>query len=154
MMFAQGIPQMQRDFNSTDSSTATLAMTVYVLSFGIGPLLFSPLSEVYDRVVIYRTCIVIFMVLTIACAFSSGVEMLIAFRFLAGCFGAAPVGIGGSMVSDLFPVERRGSAMAAYQMGPILGNLLGPPFGGLIVQRKGWRRVFWIMVILVRLNVR
>ena len=75
--------------------------------------------------------------------------MLVAFRFIAGCFGAAPVAIGGAMVYDLFHVDERGAAMAVYHSGPIFGNLLGPPLGGLIIQHNGWRWVFWIITIFV-----
>ncbi|MCJ1240748.1 hypothetical protein MMC14_008752 [Varicellaria rhodocarpa] len=70
--------------------------------------------------------------------------MLIAFRFFAGCFGAAPVAIGGAIVSDLFPQERRGNAMAIYGVGPVLGPLLGPIIGGYVAQAWGWRSIFWV----------
>lgn len=52
---------MQKDFNSDNGSLATFAMTVYVLEFGVGPPLVSPLSEVYVRMVIYRYCIIVWL---------------------------------------------------------------------------------------------
>ncbi|KAH0827681.1 hypothetical protein AYO21_08853 [Fonsecaea monophora] len=122
-------------------------MTIYVLGFAVGPLLFAPLSEVYGRVVIYRSCLALFMCFTVVCALSSSIGMLVAFRFIAGCFGAAPVAIGGAMVYDLFEVKERGLAMAIYHSGPIFGNLLGPPLGGFIIQHQSWRWVFWIITI-------
>lgn len=148
-MFAPGLLEMQQDLECQDDKLATFAMTVYVLGFGVGPLIFSPLSEVYGRTIIYRVCLIIFLLLTAGCALARDVQMLIVFRFLAGCFGAAPIGIGGSIVSDLFLVQERGAAMAVYQLGPILGNLLGPPIGGIIVEKLDWRWVFWIMTMAV-----
>ena len=140
---------MQEDFHSHNNTLATFSMTIYVLGFGVGPLLFAPLSEVYGRVVIYRSCLASFLCFTVVCALSTSINMLVGFRFVAGCFGAAPVAIGGAMVWDLFEVNERGTAMAIYHSGPILGNLLGPPIGGLIIQHKNWRWVFWIIAIHV-----
>jgi multidrug resistance protein len=143
---------MQRDFNSHDSILATFSMSIYVLGFSVGPLLFAPLSEVYGRVIIYRCCLAIFFCFTVACALSSSIKMLVGFRFFAGCFGAAPVAIGGAMVYDLFSIDERGVAMAVYHSGPIFGNLLGPPLGGFIIQYRSWRWVFWLIAICVRIS--
>lgn len=151
MLYAPGIPAMQREFRSHDDTLATFSMSIYVLGFSVGPLLFAPLSEVYGRAIVYQCCLFVFLGLTAACALSSSIIMLVGFRFFAGCFGAAPVAIGGAMVFDLFRVDERGVAMAIYHSGPIFGNLLGPPLGGLIIQYKSWRWVFWIIAIFVRL---
>ena len=149
-MYAPGIPAMQRDFKSHENALATFSMSIYVLGFSVGPLLFAPLSEVYGRAIVYRCCLLVFLGLTAACALSSSIIMLVVFRFFAGAFGAAPVAIGGAIVFDLFRIDQRGAAMAIYQSGPLLGFLLGPPLGGLIIQYKNWRWVFWIIAIFVR----
>lgn len=149
MLYAPGIPAMQRDFNNHDNTLATFSMTIYVLGFCVGPLLFAPLSEVYGRAIIYQCCLAVFLCFTAACALSSSISMLVALRFFAGCFGAAPVAIGGAMVYDLFRIDERGVAMAIYHSGPIFGNLLGPPLGGLIIQHTSWRWVFWVITIFV-----
>ena len=51
--------------------------------------------------------------------------MLIAFRFLAGCAGAAPLTIGGGSIADLMVAEKRGGAMAIFALGPLLGPVVG-----------------------------
>lgn len=148
-MYAPGISEMQKDFNSRDEGLANFSMTVYVLGFGVGPLICSPLSELYGRVPIYRTCVIIYLAMSLGCALSSSLEILIAFRFFAGCSGAAPVSIGGAVVADLFASHERGRAMSVYQMGYILGLTLGPPVGAVIIQKTQWRWVFWTSSILV-----
>lgn len=149
MMVAPGLPAIQRDFKNHNDTMATFAMTIYVLGFCVGPLAFAPLSEIYGRAVVYKCCLTMFLVFTLACGLSSSIKMLICFRLMAGCFGAAPVAIGGAMIYDLFRVGERGRAMSIYTAGPTLGNILGPPVGGLIIQHKSWRWVFWIMSVLV-----
>jgi MFS family permease len=51
--------------------------------------------------------------------------MLVAFRFLAGCAGAAPLTIGGGSITDLMLPQQRGAAMAIFALGPLLGPVIG-----------------------------
>jgi MFS family permease len=51
--------------------------------------------------------------------------MLLAFRFLAGCIGAAPLTIGAGSISDLMVAKERGRAMAILSLGPTLGPIIG-----------------------------
>lgn len=75
-------------------------------------------------------------------------EMLIGFRFLAGCFGTAPIVNGGGTIADIMPPEKRGGAMAVWAIGPLLGPVLGPIIGAFITQREGWRWAFWTIAII------
>lgn len=93
----------------------------------------------YGRVPMYHAGNVGFIIFTIACAVSNSLGMLIAFRFLAGCFGAVCITIGAGTIADMMPVEKRGAAMAIYAMGPLLGPVIGPVCGGFLVEAKGWR---------------
>lgn len=113
-MYAPNITDAQEDLGTSDSTLATFSLTIYILGFALGPLLFAPLSELYGRAVVYRLCLAAFLGATLGCGLSQNIEMLVVFRFLAGSFGAAPVAIGGAVVGDLFPVEERGAAMSIY----------------------------------------
>lgn len=66
-------------------------------------------------------------------------DMLIGFRFLAGCVGVTPVNNGGGTITDLMKPEQRGGAMAIWSLGPLLGPIIGPVAGGFLVQAEGWR---------------
>lgn len=96
-------------------------MSVYILGFAAGPLVIAPLSEMFGRVPIYNICNVLFVVFTVACAVAPSMSSLIAFRFLAGCFGIAPITNGGGTIADIMPPEKRGSAMSIWAIGPLLG---------------------------------
>lgn len=94
-MFAPGVPQLMREFGSANELLAGFVVSVYVLGFAIGPLVLAPTSELYGRCVVYHVCNVGFVVFSVACAVSSNLNMLVAFRFFQGCFGVAPVTNGG-----------------------------------------------------------
>lgn len=66
----------------------------------------------YGRIPLYTISNLLFVVFCVACALSTNLNMLIAFRFLMGCVGATPLTIGGGTIADIMPQERRGSAMA------------------------------------------
>jgi multidrug resistance protein len=152
MMLAPSVPQVLETFrpDGSDRALGSFCVTVYILGFCVGPLLLGPLSDVYGRATLLRFCIVFFTVLTVACAVASSLEMLIAFRFLAGMFGGAPMAIGGAVIADMYPSGARGRPMAWYSAGTMLGPTLGPVLGGLIDGTLGWRWVFRIASILVK----
>jgi MFS family permease len=105
----------------------------------MGPLVVAPLSEMFGRVPIYNLCNLGFVLFTMACALAPGMGSLIAFRFLAGCFGIAPITNGGGTIADLMIPEKRGSAMSIWAIGPLLGPVIGPVCGGFLAEAKGWR---------------
>lgn len=122
-MFAPGVPQLMREFKSTNVLLASFVVSVYVLGFAFGPLFLAPLSEIYGRLPIYHVCNIGFLAFTIACALATNLNMLIGFRFIEGVFGSAPLTNGGGTIADLFVQEKRGRAMSTFAMGPIVGPI-------------------------------
>lgn len=148
-MFAPGAPLLMKDLHIKDATVGSLTVSIYVLGFAIGPLFLSPLSELYGRLIIYQVTNAAFLAFTIGCALSTNVGMFLAFRFIAGCAGSAPLTIGGGTIADLFPQEKRGSVMGMLALGPIVGPIVGPIAGGFIAQNIGWRWTFWVILIVV-----
>lgn len=147
-MFAPSVPTLMKEFDIHSPLLSAFVVSVFVLGYVIGPLVFSPLSELYGRLPIYHYSNVLFFVFTIACAESKSLNMLIGFRFLAGCAGSAALAIGGGTIADVIPIHHRGKAMVLFSVGPILGPVVGPVGGGFAVQVLGWRWIFWIITIL------
>lgn len=52
----------------------------------------------------------------------------------------------------MFEPSERAGVFGWYLLGPLLGPTLGPLFGGVVVQRLGWRWIFWIMSIVCGVN--
>lgn len=146
-MFAPGVPEVMDTFDTHSNILAAFVVSVYILGFAVGPLVVAPLSEMYGRLPLYLISNTMFVTFTIACAVSSSMGMLIGFRFLQGCFGAAPITIGGGTIADLMPVERRGGAIAIWAMGPLIGPVIGPIVGGFLTEAKGWRWIFWAIAM-------
>ncbi|KAK1765488.1 polyamine transporter 3 [Phialemonium atrogriseum] len=147
-MFAPGIPKIMVEFHSSSSTTATFVLSVYILGFAFGPLLIAPLSEIYGRVPLYNLGNLLFTIFTVGAALSTNMGMLMAFRLLMGLAGAVPITIGSGTIADIMPVEKRGRAMSAWALGPLLGPCVGPVAGGYLIEAAGWRWVYWLITIL------
>ncbi|OIW26046.1 MFS general substrate transporter [Coniochaeta ligniaria NRRL 30616] len=150
MMLAPSVPQVLATFRPGGGGKplGSFSVTVYILGFCIGPLLLAPLTDIYGRTRLYRVYIVGYIILTVACGLSPSLETLIVFRFFAGCFGGAPMAIGGAVIADMYPPGERMRPMACYSAGTMLGPTLGPVLGGIITGGLDWRWVFWIASIL------
>lgn len=150
-MFAPGVAEVMREFHITDNLLGSFVVSVYLLGYAFGPLILAPLSELYGRLVIYHTCNFFFVLMNVTCALSRNMNMLIAFRFLAGTFGSCPLTLGGGSIADMIIQEKRGGVMAIWALGPLLGPVIGPVAGGYVTQAIGWRWTFWIISIVVSL---
>ena len=69
---------------------------------------------------------------------------MVLFRLLQGMFGAALVPLSQATMLDIYPVEQRGSAMAIWGVGVMIGPILGPTLGGYLTEMYNWRFVFYI----------
>jgi MFS family permease len=106
-MYAPEAAGLRKDFHQTSSTVASLSVTLFLLGFALGQLFIAPLSELYGRLPIYLTCNAIFIIFMIACAASKDIGMFLAFRFIAGCGGSAPLTIGGGTIADVISQENR-----------------------------------------------
>lgn len=141
-MMAPGLPAVAVKYGITNSSILSLTLSIFLLSFALGPLIFAPLSEIYGRNLILHSMNVFSIAFSIGCAFSPDTASFIGFRFLLGLSGSAPVAIGAGTISDLFAPHNRASAMAVYSLGPLLGPSIGPIAGGFIAQYSDVKYVF------------
>lgn len=142
-MFAPGVPALMAEFHSDNSTLASFVVTVFVLGFATGPLLFAPLSELYGRTIVQHTGCIGFVIFSIACALSTSLNMLIGMRLLQGIFAAVPLTNGGAIVADMVKQEQRGFAMAMLTLGVLMGPVIGPVTGGFLAAAKGWRCRSW-----------
>lgn len=148
-MFAPGVPQIMREFESSSPLLASFVVSVYVLGFAAGPLVFAPLSEIYGRLWVYFISLLLFGIFVVACALAPSLSTLIAFRFLSGVFGACPLTNGAGTITDMIVQEKRGVAMAIFSIGPLLGPIIGPVAGGFLADAEGWRWIFWVLAIAI-----
>ncbi|KAF2669754.1 MFS general substrate transporter [Microthyrium microscopicum] len=147
-MFAPGAAALAKEFHITSPTVITLTVSVYLAGLAVGPMIISPLSELYGRLVVYHICNIVFISFIIGCALAKNTGIFLAFRFLAGCASSGPATVGGGTVADVVPPAQRGRAMSLLFAGPLLGPVLGPIIGGFVSESIGWRWTFWIIAMM------
>ncbi|KAJ5459416.1 hypothetical protein N7530_011360 [Penicillium desertorum] len=120
---------------------ATLGLSLYVLGYGTGPLVFSPLSEipVIGRNPVYIITMFLFVIISIPTAFVGNFAGLMVLRFLQGFFGSPCLASGGASIGDMYSLMNLPFAMMAWVAAAYCGPALGPLLSGFAVPVKGWR---------------
>ncbi|KAH8899812.1 MFS multidrug transporter [Thozetella sp. PMI_491] len=146
-MLSPALPAISKDLGIESSTVELMVVSIFVLGYAIGPLLMGPLSEVYGRKLILRYSNLVYLIFNTACGFCRTGPEIIAFRFLGGLAGSAPLAVGGGLLSDVWTNEERGKALGTYTLMPLLGPAIGPIAAGFIVQYSDWRWCFYSVSI-------
>jgi DHA2 family multidrug resistance protein len=119
-------------------------LTSYIVASAIMTAPIGWMSDRFGRKRLFVICCAGFTVASLLCAMSQDIGAMVFARLLQGAFGAALVPLSQSVMLDAYPPEQRGSAMAIWGMGVMLGPILGPALGGFLTDRYSWHWVFLI----------
>jgi DHA2 family multidrug resistance protein len=139
------LPHMQGSLSASHDQI-TWVLTSYVIAAAIFTAPVGWFAARFGRRRFFIICLVGFTVTSMACGLAQNLSQEVVFRFLQGCFGAALVPLSQSIMLDIYPVEQRGTAMAIWATGVMIGPILGPTLGGYLTDLYDWRWVFFINV--------
>ncbi|KAK2465780.1 hypothetical protein APHAL10511_002324 [Amanita phalloides] len=140
------VEEMHESLGAT-SGEFSLSISLFILIQGLMPLMWSAVSEIKGRKLVYLTSLAIFTAASVAVSLSPNMKSVIGFRCLQAAGSSAVMAIGGSTLADIFDPEERGTKMGIYYMAPLLGPVLGPILGGALTVGFGWRAIFWFLTI-------
>jgi len=127
---------------------APLSMKSVLTSYTLSLAVFIPVSGwVADRFgtrVVFASAIGIFTLGSVLCGVSSDLHVLVACRILQGCGGALMVPVGRLTMVHAFPKSELVRAMSFVALPALIGPMLGPLVGGLIVDFLHWRMIFFV----------
>ena len=139
------LPTLEQAFNSS-ISVISWTITLYTLVLIGSVILFGRLSDIYGRLKIYSWGLIIFMVSSVLCGFSTSIGELIVFRAIQGIGASMLQATATSLITTTIPNERQGSALGTLSVLIGLGPVLGPSIGGLLISLASWRWIFWVNV--------
>jgi len=127
-----------------------LGVTLYVLGFACGPLVWGPLSELYGRRNPFMIGMIGFLIFQIPVGVATNLQTIFVCRFFAGAFGSAPLAITAGMYVDYWDAVMRGVATNAYAAAVFAGPVVGPIVGEFTVKNPnlGWRWTAWFTMIM------
>ncbi|MBN9283802.1 MULTISPECIES: MDR family MFS transporter [Flavobacterium] len=123
-------------------------ITAYAIANVIVIPMTSWLSQQFGRRNYFAASIIIFTVSSFLCGNATNIWELVAFRFIQGMGGGALLVTAQTIITESYPVAKRGMAQAIYGMGVIVGPTLGPPLGGYLVDNFSWPYIFYINIPL------
>jgi DHA2 family multidrug resistance protein len=137
------LPYMQGSLSATYDEI-TWVLTSYVTAAAIMTAPVGWMAMRFGRKRLFLTCLIGFTVASMMCGAAQSLPQMVAFRVLQGMFGAALVPLSQSTMLDIYPPALRGSAMAIWGMGVMVGPILGPTLGGYLTEIYNWRWVFYV----------
>ena len=129
---------------------ATLGLTLFVAGYGLGPMLWAPMSEIpqIGRNPIYIGTLLVIVVIQVPTDLSVNFGMLLAFRFITGFIGSPVLATGGASLGDIYAPNKRAYAIGIWGISAVCGPVLGPLLGGFAAQAKGWSWTIWELMWL------
>jgi len=137
------IPQLGRDFHA-GTSHVEWTVTIYLLSLAVFIPAAGYLSDRFGTKRCFLAAMAIFIVASGLCGQARSLNELIAFRFLQGIGGGMMTPVGTAMLSREFPGAERAKASAIMSVPIVFAPMLGPIFGGYLVQYVSWRWIFYL----------
>lgn len=143
-IMASSHPVITSYFNSSNSAS-WLSTSFLLTSTAFQPLLGS-LSDGIGRKIPYMFTMIVFTVATIWCALAGSMTSFIAARAVCGVGAGGVMSLGAIIVSDLVPIERRGTYQSYINANYGVSATLGAALGGFMADYLGWRWEFGIQV--------
>jgi EmrB/QacA subfamily drug resistance transporter len=144
-IIATALPTIAQSIGETPLRL-NVAITCYLLSLAV----FVPISgwtaDRFGARRVFSAAILVFTIGSIGCGVANSLWMLVAARIVQGIGGAMMVPVGRLILLKSFPRTELVRAMSYVSVPALIGPIMGPPLGGLIVTYASWRWIFFINI--------
>ena len=130
----------------TDLDRASWIVTAYLVAYTVAMPLAGRLSDVYGRVRMFQAALVLFAIGSAFVALAPNFPWVVSARVIQAIGGGATVPIGLAMAVGAVAPQKRGIALGLVAASAEAGSVLGPLYGGAIIELIGWRWIFWLDV--------
>ena len=139
------LPYMMGELSATFDQI-TWVLTSYIIAAAIMTAPVGWLAARFGKKNFLISSIAGFTIASMLCGAATSLPQMVLFRLIQGVFGAALGPLSQAVMLDMYPPQKRGSVMAIWGMGVMLGPILGPTLGGVLTDAYSWRWVFYINV--------
>jgi MFS transporter, DHA1 family, multidrug resistance protein len=130
---------------SVGTSKAALGLSLYVIGYGLGPLIFAPISEIprIGRNWPYVISFGLFVILAVPTALVDSYASLLVLRFITGYMSSPALATGGASMGDMYSIINLPYALTAWTAAAFSAPALGPIISSFAVMKENWRWSLW-----------
>ena len=142
------LPEIKAQFLRGDPNAngkAGLLTTAFLVSYMVMAPLFGWMADRYSRWMIIGLSVAVWSLASGASGLAAGFVALLCTRVFLGIGEAGYGPAAPTIISDLYPIERRGIVLAWFYMAIPVGSALGYALGGLVSAHFGWRWAFYLV---------
>ena len=147
------LPSIARSFGRALSGPLQWVVIAYLLTIVALLLTGGRLGDLFGRKPVWQAGLGLFTVGSALCGLAPSLAALIGFRALQGVGAALLMALSPALLTSAFPTRERGRALGMNALVVAVGVSLGPPLGGVITERIGWRWIFFINLPLGVLGI-
>lgn len=129
-----------------DIDSAIWVTSAYLLAYAVPLLITGRLGDRYGPRRVYLAGLAVFTISSAMCGFADTIELLILARVIQGLGAALMTPQTMSVITRIFPPDRRGAAMGLWGSVAGIATLIGPILGGVLVDSLGWEWIFFVNV--------
>lgn len=138
------IEPVKAEFQLSDSQLGVLTGLAFGLTYALAGLPMGWLIDRVNRTKLLAAVVAIWSVCTSICSFAQSYPALVMARLAVGASESAAAPTAMSMIADLFPKERRSTAMGIFWTSTAFGTATSLLLGGVIAANYGWRAAFFV----------
>jgi EmrB/QacA subfamily drug resistance transporter len=138
------LPTMGEEFQSS-AVLLSWVVTSYLVASAAFLLPFGRWADMRGRHAIFQSGLGLFALFTLLCALSVNIHMLLVFRLLQGVAAAMIFSTSYAILTEVFPIHRRGRVLGLSVASTYVGLSLGPVLGGWMNFYLGWRSIFYFI---------
>ncbi|WP_035239222.1 multidrug effflux MFS transporter [Desulfobacter vibrioformis] len=143
-LYLPALPHVMEEFNA-GQTLVNLSLSLFLISFSLGILIWGPVSEKYGRKPILLTGLVLYTLSSIVCAMSTNVTTLVLARVFQGFGGGAGSAVATAMVKDMYTGRKRESVLAVVMAMVIVAPVVAPVAGAQILRFMSWHAIYWAL---------
>ena len=146
-MYTPAVPYMAGYF-STTPDMVNLTLSGFFVCFTLGMLVFGPVSDRFGRRPAFVASYALYVVGSLLCALSPTVEVFVFARVLQGLGAGGASSVSMAVVKDAFDAAHRGTVLGIMQVLFVIGPVVAPLLGAVIISSLGWRASFWALTVV------
>ena len=150
--YTAGLTQYKAEWGITTMAVYA-GITTFTVCFAVAPMILAPFSETYGRRPVFLTAGLVYVLSQLGSAVTRSFGGMLVTRALAGISCSVFSTIVGGVLSDIYTVKERNTAMAIFSGAALSGSGIGPAVSGVMAQHLSWRWIFYLQTITCGLVV-